>query len=145
MTKTIKQISVFSENKPGKLAKVSETLGSAGVNIRALMIAESGDFGIIRLIVDQTDAAFKALKNVGFTVSETDVLGIKMDDRPGGLLAIAKLLDGAGINMDYAYAFVTPGDGNRAALVIRVSNPEAAVTVLEKENILFFGPDDFKN
>ncbi|MBQ3620086.1 MAG: ACT domain-containing protein, partial [Methanosarcinaceae archaeon] len=102
MAKTIKQISVFSENKPGKLFKIAETLGKANVNIRALMIAESGDFGIVRLIVDKPEDAYDALRNVGFTVSETNVIGIRMDDQPGGLLKIADVLASKNINMDYA-------------------------------------------
>lgn len=144
MAKTIKQISVFSENKPGKLFKIAETLGKANVNIRALMIAESGDFGIVRLIVDRPEDAYDALRNVGFTVSETDVIGIRMDDQPGGLLKIADVLASKNINMDYAYAFVTPGSASNAALVIRVSDTDAAVSALESSGIELFEEGYFK-
>lgn len=140
MTKIIQQISIFSENKPGKLAKVAEALSDADINMRAFMIAESGDFGIIRLIVDKPDAAFSLLKSVGFTVSKTDVLGIHMDDRPGGLLKISKILSQNGINMDYAYAFVT--QDKKAVLIIRVSDLSKSISLLEKEDICFVCSQD---
>lgn len=140
MTKLIKQISVFSENKPGKLAKVAEALTEENINMRAFMIAESGDFGIIRLIVDKPDEAYKVLKGVGFTVSQTDVLGVHMDDKPGSLLKIAKLLSGSDINMDYAYAFVT--EDKTAVLIIRVSDVPKAISLLEKEDLCFVCSQD---
>ncbi|NLI62041.1 MAG: ACT domain-containing protein [Methanosarcinaceae archaeon] len=140
MTKLIQQISVFSENKPGKLAQVAETLKNADINLRAFTIAESGDFGIIRLIVDKPEEAYKLLKDVGFTVSKTDVLGVHMDDKPGSLLKISKLLSENEINMDYAYAFVTRD--KTAVLIIRVSDVSNAISLLEKEDICFVCSQD---
>jgi len=85
MTKTIKQISLFAENKAGRLLKIADVLGKKGINIRAFMIAESGDFGIIRLVVDKPELAHDVFKSEGFTVSETDMIGIELDDKPGAL------------------------------------------------------------
>ena len=81
----IKQISIFVENKPGRMAGVAKALGDAGVNIRALTIAEAGDFGVVRMVVDDTDRGYTALRETGFMVSETDVLAVEIKDVPGGL------------------------------------------------------------
>jgi len=88
----IKQISLFSENKPGRLANIADKFRDAGVNIRAFTIAEAGDFGIIRMVVDKPDLAHEVLHDTGFTVSETNVLGVAMEDVPGGLAKIADVL-----------------------------------------------------
>ncbi|WNY26081.1 ACT domain-containing protein [Methanolapillus millepedarum] len=140
MVKTIKQISLFSENKPGRLAKVADTLGNINVNIRAFTIAESGDFGIIRIVVDQPDIAHEALKKAGFTVSETDVLGIEITDKPGGLRDIAAVLEEGNINIDYAYAFI--GRKQNAILIVRVSDLDKAVNYLKGKNLKLLGIED---
>jgi hypothetical protein len=103
----IKQISLFVENRPGRMAKVSKNLSVAGVNIRAMTIAEAGDFGVIRMVVDNPDKGYKVLHDGGFTVSVTDVLAVEMKDAPGGLYEIVDTLGANKINVDYAYAFVT--------------------------------------
>ena len=131
--KIIKQISLFAENKPGRLANIANKLKEAGVNIRAFTIAESGDFGIIRMVVDKSDYAHSVLHDAGFTVSETSVLGIEMDDVPGSMSRIADVFGKANINLDYAYAFVTRDQ--KALLIVRVSNIEKAVEKLEEEGI----------
>jgi len=131
--KIIKQISLFAENKPGRLANIADKLKEAGVNIRAFTIAESGDFGIIRMVVDKSDYAHSVLHDAGFTVSETNVLGIEMDDVPGSMSRIADVFGKANINLDYAYAFVTRDQ--KALLIVRVSNIEKAVEKLEEEGI----------
>jgi hypothetical protein len=131
--KIIKQISLFAENKPGRLANIANKLKEAGVNIRAFTIAESGDFGIIRMVVDKSDYAHSVLHDAGFTVSETNVLGIEMDDVPGSMSRIADVFGKANINLDYAYAFVTRDQ--KALLIVRVSNIEKAVEKLEEEGI----------
>jgi hypothetical protein len=131
--KIIKQISLFAENKPGRLANIADKLKDAGVNIRAFTIAESGDFGIIRMVVDKSDYAHSVLHDAGFTVSETSVLGIEMDDVPGSMSRIADVFGKANINLDYAYAFVTRDQ--KALLIVRVSNIEKAVEKLEEEGI----------
>lgn len=125
----IKQISLFVENKPGRMAKVSKTLSDAGVNIRALTVAEAGDFGVIRMVVDDPEKGYRVLHDGGFTVSETEVLAVEMKDIPGGLYEIVNTLGESEVNVDYAYAFVTT-KAERALLIIRVDNLEKARRVL---------------
>ena len=117
----IKQLSLFVENRPGRMAKVSKTLSDAGVNIRAMTIAEAGDFGVIRMVVDDPDKGYKVLHDNGFTVSTTDVLAVEMKDTPGGLYEIVNTLGENNINVDYAYAFVT-AKAQKAMLILRVDN-----------------------
>jgi len=131
--KVIKQISLFAENKPGRLANIADKLKNAGINIRAFTIAESGDFGIIRMVVDKSDYAHSVLHNAGFTVSETSVLGIEMEDVPGSMSRIAEVFGKNNINLDYAYAFVTRDQ--KALLIVRVNEIEKAVKTLEEEKI----------
>ena len=117
----IKQLSLFVENRPGRMAKVSKTLSDAGVNIRAMTIAEAGDFGVIRMVVDDPEKGYKVLHDSGFTVSTTDVLAVEMKDTPGGLYEIVNTLGENNINVDYAYAFVT-AKAQKAMLILRVDN-----------------------
>ncbi len=133
MTKTIKQISLFSENKPGRLAKIADVLGKEKINIRAFTIAESGDFGIVRLVVDHPDRAHDVLKREGFTVSETDVVGIEINDEPGSMKDVAELFAEGNINIDYAYAFI--GRNQKAVLIVRVSDLESALTFLKTKGV----------
>ncbi|HMK45694.1 MAG TPA: ACT domain-containing protein [Methanocella sp.] len=133
MKGTIKQISLFAENKPGRLAKIAETLSKAGINIRAFTIAEAGDFGVVRMVVDDPDSAYKSLRKQGFAVSETDVIGVEMNDIPGGLFEIANSLGKGGVNIDYAYAFVTRSD--LALLILRVDDIPTAQKVLKAAKI----------
>lgn len=130
MNGTIKQISLFAENKPGRLAKIAEALSKAKVNIRAFNIAEAGDFGVIRMVVDDPDSAYKSLQQQGFAVSETEVIGVEMKDVPGGLHEIASMLGQNNVNIDYAYAFVT--STNVALLVLRVDDIQQAQKVLKE-------------
>lgn len=138
----IKQLSLFVENRPGRMAKVSKTLSDAGVNIRAMTIAEAGDFGVIRMVVDDPDKGYKVLHDNGFTVSTTDVLAVEMRDTPGGLYEIVNTLGENNINVDYAYAFVT-ARAQKAMLILRVDNiakarqglSEKGVKIATKEEI----------
>jgi hypothetical protein len=130
----IKQISIFVENKPGRMARVAKTLSDAGVNIRALTIAEAGDFGVIRMVVDDTEKGYQVLRENGLTVSETDVLAVELKDVPGGLYEIAKSLGDHAINMDYAYAFVT-AKAERAMLILRVDDIKRATEVLQAAGV----------
>ena len=100
-----KQVSVFLENKSGRLAEVCEVLGEADVNIRALCIADTSDFGILRLIVNDPARATRVLQERGFGVGEADVLALIVPDRPGGLASVLALLRDAGVNVEYMYAF----------------------------------------
>ena len=141
MSKTIKQISLFSENKPGRLAKISDVLGKEKINIRAFTIAESGDFGIIRLVVDNPDAAHSVLKREGFTVSETEVIAVEISDEPGSLKDVAELFAEGSINIDYAYAFI--GKNQKAILIVRVSYLNSALVFLEGKNVSLLKISDF--
>jgi len=102
----VEQISIFLENKSGRLAEVTDILSRAGVNIRALSLADTADFGILRLIVNQGDLAKQVMKEHGFTVGKTEVVALEVPDRPGGLGEILKILHESGINVEYMYAFV---------------------------------------
>jgi hypothetical protein len=139
----IKQISLFVENKPGRMAKVSKTLSDAGVNIRALTVAEAGDFGVIRMVVDDPKGGYQVLHDNGFTVSETEVLAVEMKDIPGGLYEIVNTLGESDVNVDYAYAFVTT-KAERAMLIIRVDNLEKAREVLTSAGIKLATKDEIQ-
>jgi hypothetical protein len=139
----IKQISLFVENKPGRMAKVSKTLSDAGVNIRALTVAEAGDFGVIRMVVDDPERGYQVLHDSGFTVSETEVLAVEMRDIPGGLYEIVNTLGESDVNVDYAYAFVTT-KAERAMLIIRVDNLEKARKVLTDAGIKLATKDEIQ-
>ncbi|MEJ2698705.1 MAG: ACT domain-containing protein [Desulfuromonadales bacterium] len=130
----VEQISIFIENKSGRLAEVTRVLGEAGVNIRALSLADTSDFGILRLIVDKTDPAKRALKERGFTVNKTEVVAVEVPDRPLGLSGILLILDRAGVNVEYMYAFVERC-GDNAVIIFRFDNPEEAIRVLLKNGI----------
>jgi len=120
----IKQISVFSENKPGRLASLAQALEEEKINIFAFSIAEANGFGVVRALVDHPARAHAKLTEIGFMVSFTDVIGVKMRDEPGGLYEIAKIIGDAGINIEYSYAY----SGKQAAvLVLRVDNPRYAI------------------
>ncbi|BCA79765.1 ACT domain-containing protein [Desulfuromonas sp. AOP6] len=130
----VEQISIFIENKSGRLAEVTEALGDAGVNIRALSLADTSDFGILRLIVDKTDLAKSTLKERGFTVNKTEVVAVEVPDRPKGLFGILQVLDRASVNVEYMYAFVERCGGN-AVIIFRFDNPEEAIKVLTQHNV----------
>lgn len=125
----VEQISIFIENKSGRLAEVAQTLGEADVNIRALSLADTSDFGILRLIVDKTDVAKTILKEKGFTVSKTEVVAVEVPDQPSGLYGILTVLDKAGVNVEYMYAFVERCGGN-AVIIFRFDNVGEAIRVL---------------
>ena len=128
------QISVFLENKAGRLAEVTGILAEADVNIRALALADTSDFGVLRLIVDDNIKAVEALKNRGFTVGRTDVVAVEVEDKPGGLHRLLNMLHKAEINVEYMYAFVQHS-GENAVMIFRFSNIDEAVRVLEENNV----------
>ena len=103
----IKQISIFVENKAGRLAEITEAIAAAGIDIRALSIADTTDFGILRLIVDKPEAAALALKEAGLTVSITNVIAVGIDDTPGAFSVPMRVLADAGIDVEYMYAFIS--------------------------------------
>ena len=119
----VKQISVFSENRPGRLAAIAQALGEEDVNILAFSIAEAEGFGVVRALVDHPEKALKKLSSLGFNVVFTDVIAVKMNDEPGGLYKIAKALGDASINIEYAYAY---SGKKQAVLILRIDQvPEA--------------------
>ncbi len=130
----IKQISIFLENKIGRLAEVTGLLADAGINIRTLALAETAEFGVLRLIVDDPAACLKVLKEHHFVAQETDVIAVEVEDRPGGLHRILEIFLKNNINIEYMYAFVEKRVDN-AILVFRIEDASAAIKVLRDNNI----------
>jgi len=130
----VKQISIFLENKSGRLAKVIKTLGENNINIRALSIADTTDFGIIRLIVNDPDKALKILKEQDFTVSTTEIIAVQVPDKPGGLAGILQMLEDFKINIEYMYAFVEKS-GTDAVVVFRVESIDRAIDILQQRGV----------
>lgn len=129
----VEQISIFIENKSGRLAEITRILGDAGINIRALSLADTSDFGILRLIVNDVEQAKQILKEKGFTVSKTEVVAVEVPDRPGGLAAILQTLDAQQINVEYMYAFVERCGGN-AVIIFRFDESDKAIGILSSSN-----------
>ncbi|MCL2495964.1 MAG: amino acid-binding protein [Clostridiales bacterium] len=125
----VKQISVFIENKKGRLISVTSCLAENEVNIRALSLADTSDFGILRLIVDHPNRAYRVLKEAGFTVRETEVLALEVADVPGGINAGLTELELADINVEYVYAFLGV-EGGKALNILKVDNMEKAAHAL---------------
>ncbi len=130
----VEQLSIFLENKTGRLSEVTHAIASAKINIRALSLADTSDFGILRLIVDDTEKAKLILKDAGFTVGRTAVVAVEVDDTPGGLDHILQTLTREGINVEYMYAFVQRG-GASATLILRFDRTDQAIEVLKAHNI----------
>jgi hypothetical protein len=126
----VEQISIFIENKSGRLAEVTKILGNVGVNIRALSLADTSDFGILRLIVNDREKAQATLKELGFTVSKTEVVAVEVPDQPGGLASILEVLDRDAINVEYMYAFVERCGAN-AVIIFRFDETQKAITALQ--------------
>jgi len=129
----VEQISIFIENKSGRLAEITRILGEADINIRALSLADTTDFGILRLIVNDGEKAKLVLKDKGFTVSKTEVVAVEVPDRPGGLAAILQTLDAVQINVEYMYAFVERCGGN-AVIIFRFDETDKAIDVLKNNS-----------
>ena len=130
----VEQLSIFLENKAGRLAEVTRALGKADINIRALSLADTSEFGILRLIVNDHEKAKTVLKAQGFTVGLTHVVAVEVADRPGGLDDILQILSGSGINVEYMYAFVQAG-GRGATLILRFDKTDEALELLATRNI----------
>jgi hypothetical protein len=130
----VEQISIFVENKSGRLAEVTNLLAKNGINIRALSLADTADFGIFRLIVSDPEKAVSVLKENGFTISKNEVVPVVVPDRPGGLASILNVLQGKNINVEYMYAFVQKSEGN-AILIFRFDETERAIETLNKAGV----------
>ena len=137
----VEQITVFLENQSGRLADVASILAAAGVNIRALSLADSADFGILRLIVNDTDKASLVLKAEGFTVAKTEVVGVQVPDRPGGLAEILRTMKANQVNVEYMYAFVHKSAVN-ATIIFRLDDPETAIACLQQAGIKILQGED---
>lgn len=140
----VKQISVFLENKSGRLAEVTKILGSKGINISALSIADTTDFGILRLIVNDPEKTEEALKENGFTVSSTSVIAIGVSDEPGGLAVALEILDREQIGIEYMYAFIGKSS-ETAHVILRVEEPDRAIGVLSQSRIKVLSSSDVYN
>ncbi|KJS29060.1 MAG: amino acid-binding protein [Desulfatitalea sp. BRH_c12] len=134
----VEQISVFLENKSGRLSEVTGILAETGINIRALALADTSDFGVLRLIVDDNEKAVSALKNNGFTVGKTDVVAVEVADRPGGLHEILEMLKKNDINVEYMYAYVR-NSGQNAIMIFRFDNVPAAIDLLSSQGFTIIG------
>ena len=127
---SLKQLTIFVENKQGALVAITDTLANHNVNIRALSIADTEEFGILRLIVNDNDTAIKTLQEEGYLIKTTEVVGVKIGDEPGKLSKALRVLDENKINMEYLYAFMARTE-KHAYVVLRVADNSAAETALE--------------
>lgn len=130
----ITQLSIFLENRLGRLFEVTSLLGENGINIRALSLADKANYGILRIIVDKRKEAVNLLKENNFSVNETKVVAAEIEDKPGGLASVLKIFVENGINVEYMYAFVEKSE-EKAIVVFRVEEIEKAEILLEKNNI----------
>lgn len=143
VVKTI-QVSVFLENKSGRLADVTSLMAEEGINIRALSLADTADFGVLRLIVSDPAKCLAALKANDFVAQETDVIAVEVPDRPGGLHEILEVLGGAAINIEYMYAFVEKS-GDNAIVVFKIDAYEDAVQALSGAGIALVSAEAIRN
>lgn len=139
----IRQISVFMENKVGRIMEITEVLAKNNINIRALSLADTSDFGILRMIVDNIEKTLKVLKEKGFIVKDSYVVAVEVPDKPGGLAAVLKVLGKKGINVEYMYAFFEQPE-NKALLIFRFENPEDAASILIKNGIAVAGEEKLR-
>jgi len=139
----VQQISIFLENKKGRLAEVTRLLAASGVNIRALSLADTADFGVLRIIVNDPNACLKALQGNGIIAQVTEVLAVEMEDRPGGLSRVLAALDAAGLNVEYMYAYVEKMKAN-AVVIFKVDESEPARRVLQENGIATLSADALK-
>ncbi|HVP18537.1 MAG TPA: ACT domain-containing protein [Spirochaetia bacterium] len=131
---SVRQISIFLQNTKGRLAEVTRLLAARKINIRALSLADTADFGVLRIIVNDPDACLAALKESGIVAQETEVLAVEIEDRPGGLERVLAVLDAAGLNVEYMYAYVEKAKDN-AIMICRIDDRERAARVLVENGI----------
>ncbi len=141
----VKQLSIFLENRKGRLLEVTQALKDANINIRALALAESAEFGILRLVVNNPEKAKSALSASGFTVKEQDVFAVEVEDAPGSFCEVVRILSESDINVDYTYAFV--GESKRAVLIFKVEDSllEKALSALQGGGVDLVEPMFFYN
>lgn len=141
---SVKQISVFVENKPGAMSAMTSVLAENNIDMRALSLAETGDFGIVRIIVKDIYKATTVLKDAGYIHSLTDVLGVKIPDVPGGINKVLTILENAGVNIDYMYAFMGNRETKHAYMIFRVENVSAAQNALVAQGIHMITTEDIE-
>jgi hypothetical protein len=129
----VNQLSVFIQNRSGRLAAITTALGEMGINIRAMALEDNSEFGIFRLIVDDTDKARQLLKDRGFAVRLSEVVAVEIGDTPGSLGTLLSDVRDAGINVDYMYAFVQK-NADLAVIILRFDDPDAAITAMQQKN-----------
>ncbi|MEA1997173.1 MAG: ACT domain-containing protein [Gemmatimonadota bacterium] len=140
----VKQVSIFLENRAGRLDDVAEILGAEKINIRALSLADTADFGILRLIVNKPDEACKALHDKGFTTRYTEVIAVEVPDRPGGLATVLKIFKEAVLNVEYMYAF-SEKLSEGAVIIFRIEEIDRAIGILQQKGIkLLTGEEVYK-
>jgi len=139
----VMQVSVFSENKPGRIEKITGIFADEGINILAIAITSTNGFGIIKLLVDKYERAYEKLKESGFTVTLNEVLAIEMKDSPGGLYEVSHILSKNSVNIENAYVYVVESRA-RAFLLVEVKDIEKAKESLSKEDLKFFKYAEFK-
>ena len=140
----VKQISIFVENKEGRIKKAIDTLGKSNINIRALSIADTTKYGILRLIVSDNEKAIEALEKDGFIVKENEFIILAVPDEPNGLNSTLAVFDEKGINLEYLYAFVS-SKTDEAIVVMRLENMEKAIEALKNSNVKILDTDDIKD
>ncbi|MDR1028815.1 MAG: ACT domain-containing protein [Clostridiales Family XIII bacterium] len=131
---TIDQISVFVENKPGRLTEITEILGEAGIDLRAMSIADTADFGILRIIVSEPVRTLEVLRKADCVVSVTQVLAVAIEDAPGSLSKVLRILSDAGVSVEYLYAFITRTKGN-AYVIFRVEDTGRATALFAEHGV----------
>ena len=131
---SVKQISVFLENKKGRLAEVTRTLSAEKINIRALSLADTADFGVMRIIVNDPEKCLGTLKSNGFVAQVTEVIAVEVEDKPGGLARILEVLDRDNVNVEYMYAYVEKKREN-AIVICKIDDRERALKVLAANSI----------
>ena len=130
----VEQIAIFLENKSGRLSEIASILAGSEVNIRSLSLADTADFGILRLIVDKVDVAEDVLKKEGFTVGRTNVVAVEVPDKVGGLSSVLKVIEAAGMNVEYMYAFVNKS-GENAVMIFRFEKIDEAIAALQAKGV----------
>jgi hypothetical protein len=140
----ISQVSIFLENKSGRLSEVTRLLAEQKINIRALTLADTSDFGILRLIVNNPQKALTVLRGNGFTVAQTEVIAAEVKDKPGGLAEIVDILSKAKLNIEYMYAFVEK-QKEKAIIVFKIENVDKAIEVLTKNEVRLLPAKDVIN
>jgi hypothetical protein len=140
---SVKQISIFLENKKGRMAEVTRTLSKEKINIRALSLADTADFGVLRIIVDNPERCLSVLKSGGFVAQVTEVIAVEVEDKPGGLARILEVLDADNVNVEYMYAYVEKSKDN-AIVICKIDDRERAISVLKKNGVPTIGAEVLK-